>query len=486
MTRIVFPLALLAVFTGFTILAASSTIPAVSTPAFAADEQRVGLDAQTGVAVTIYNEDLALVKDRRSVTLAKGGNRVAFVDVSGVLRPETALLKNKRGGIDILEQNFDFDLLTPEKLLEKSVGGIVRLIRTHPETGVDTIEQAKVLSVAGGTVLQVGDRIETNPPGRIVFAEVPPNLRARPTLVLELESAAAGTEAVELSYLTGGLGWKADYVAELGADEKTLDLNAWVTLTNTSGTTYRDAKLQLVAGDVNRVRDMVGRRERSLAMMADSEMAAPKMREESLFEYHLYTLERPTTVAENQTKQVALLSGSKIPVRKQYRLENASNRYEYWPQEIPRVNPTVSIAFDNKESDRLGLPLPKGIVRVYKADSEGQALFVGEDSIEHTPKNETVELALGKAFDVTARSEQVDYDQIAKNVIEVAFELELKNAKREPVTVIVAEQLPAEWKVIEESHEHKEANAFLAEWEVPVAAESTTKLTYRIRITYGR
>jgi hypothetical protein len=213
-------------------------------------------------------------------------------------------------------------------------------------------------------------------------------------------------------------------------------------------------------------------------------MAAPKMREESLFEYHLYTLERPTTVAENQTKQVALLSGHEIPVKKIYRLENASNHYEYWPNEIPRTNPSVKIAFDNKEADGLGIALPKGIVRVYKADSEGQALFVGEDSIEHTPNNETVDLQLGKAFDVTARSKQTDYDKIAKNIVEVAFEVDLKNAKKEPVTVVVAENLPSEWKVLEESHPHTKAHAYLAEWSVPVPAEGEAKLTYRVQITY--
>ncbi len=456
----------------------------LATSAYAVDEQRVGLDAQTGVSVAIYNEDLALVKDRRSISFAKGENRIAFIDVSGAMRPETALLKSTTGGIDILEQNFDFDVLTPEKLLEKSVGSTVRVIRTHPETGEDSFEEAKVLSVAGGIVLQIGDRIETNPVGRIVFAGVPPNLRARPTLVLELLSAAAGDEAVELSYLTGGLGWKADYVAELAPDEKTLDLNGWVTLTNTSGTSYRDAKLQLVAGDVNRVREELRHDSRLMAMAADAEMAQPKMREESLFEYHLYTLERPTTVAENQTKQVALLSGRKIPVRKKYRLENVSNRYDYDPGEVPRVNPTVTIAFDNKEDQHLGVPLPKGIVRVYKADRESQALFVGEDSIEHTPTNETVNLTLGKAFDVTARSKQTDFDKIAKNIVEIGFEVELKNAKKEPVTVTVAENLRSEWKVLEESHPHTKAHAYLAEWSVPVPAEGEAKLTYRVRITY--
>lgn len=455
---------------------------ALAAPAAAQEEAAIGLDAQTGVSVTIYNQDLALVKDRRDVTLAAGANRLAFIDVSAQIRPETALLNTAAGRLDVLEQNFDFDLLTPEKLLEKSVGGTVRVIRTNPETGAETVEEATVLSVAGGVVLRIGDRIETAPPGRIVFAEVPANLRARPTLVITTDSDSAGTKPVELAYLTGGLSWRADYVAALSADESTIDLNGLVTLTNTSGTTYRDARLQLVAGDVNRVREqMMFRADRAEAMAA---APAPAMTEQALFEYHLYTLERPTTIADNQTKQVALLSGAAIPVTKEYRLVNIANAYDYIQAEAPRANATVRVGFDNSEAAHLGLPLPMGTVRVYKNDSDGQALFVGEDAIQHTPKGETVKLTLGQAFDVTARPKQTDFIRLSDRSFEAAYEIEIKNAKTEPVTVTVAETIPGEWKMLEESVTHTRATAHQAEWQVDVPAEGATTLTYRVRIEY--
>jgi len=215
-------------------------------------ETPVGADKQTAIAVTIYNNDLALVRDSRTVTLTQGENDVAFIEVSAGIRPETALLTGRGTPLDIVEQNFDFDLLTPQKLLEKSVGQTIRVVRTNPETGVDTTEDATVLSVAEGqVVLKIGDRIEVTPPGRLVYSAVPANLRDRPTLVVKLASQQAGDVPVDLSYLTRGLSWAADYVAELSPDEKTLNLNGWVTLTNMSGIAYNDAKLQLVAGAVN-------------------------------------------------------------------------------------------------------------------------------------------------------------------------------------------------------------------------------------------
>ncbi len=465
------------------LLASAFTFAGAFAADAAEDETQIGVNAQTGVAVTIYNQDLALVKDRRTVPLAAGSNRLAFIDVSALIRPETALLNSSEGQLDVLEQNFDFDLLTPEKLLEKSVGGTVRLITTNPETGAETVEEATVLSVAGGVVLRVGDRIETAPVGRIVFSEVPANLRARPTLVVEIDNEAApGDRPVELAYLTGGLSWSADYVAALSADEATIDLNGLVTLTNMSGTSYRDARLQLVAGDVNRVRqDMMFRAD---MMAAEAASPAPAMTEQALFEYHLYTLERPTTIADNQTKQVALLSGSDIPVTKEYRFVNIANAYDYIRAEAPRANADVHIAFDNTEAAKLGLPLPQGTVRVYKNDDDGQALFVGEDAIEHTPKNESVKLTLGKAFDVTARPKQTDFVRLSDRSFEAAYEIEIKNAKTEPVSVTVAETIPGEWKVLEESVTHEKTSAFQAEWQVDVPAEGSSTLTYRVRIEY--
>jgi len=451
-------------------------------PPARAQETRVTQADQTGVAVTIYNENLALVKDRRRVTLDPGIQNLAFIDVSAQLRPETALLHSDGGQLEVREQNFEFDLLTPEKLLEESVGETVKVIKTNPETGAETVEEARILSVANGLVLKIGDRIETAYPGRVVFDKVPPRLRARPTLVLELQNANPSEQQVELSYLTGGLSWKADYVAELAPDEKTMDLSGWVTLTNTSGSSYNDAKLQLVAGEVNQVQPML---RKEMMTMADAGAAgAPPMAQEELFEYHLYTLGRPTTIGENQTKQVAMLSGGGIPVVKEYRFVNIGTAYNYPLGDMARVNATVRMAFDNKEADHLGMPLPKGIVRVYKNDSAGQALFVGEDAIDHTPKGETVHLNLGQAFDVTAQPKQTDFEQISDRVFEAAFEIEVKNAKKEPVTVTVAEQFPAQWKMIDESLPHEKVQAFQAEWKVPVPAEGSTRLKYRVRVTF--
>ncbi len=461
------------------LLAGNTVIALLLGPAAVAAERQVGLQEQTAVAVTIYNENLALVRDQRQVPLDQGENHLAFVDVSAMIRPETALLTSPATPLSILEQNFDFDLLTPEKLLEKSVGDKVRVVTTNPQTGAETVEEAIVLSTANGVVLQIGDRIETNPRGRIVYAGVPAGLRARPTLVLDVDSGKAGTAPVELSYLTGGLGWRADYVAKLVADESTIDLNGLVTLTNTSGTTYRDARLQLVAGDVNQVRPQMEQRALATAMPAPA--PAQKMTEEALFEYHLYSLDRPTTIAQNQTKQVALLSGSGIPVRKEYRFTGLSQAYDYQSGDEQRVNALVRLAFDNDEASKLGLPLPKGIVRVYKDDSNGQALFVGEDEIEHTPKNEVVRLNLGQAFDVTARSRQTDYQKLDTNSYEIAFSVEIKNAKKQAITATVLETIPGEWKMVEESLPHASPTSSQAQWEVPVPAEGKTVLTYRVR-----
>src|SRR6266446_1067975 len=269
----------------------------------AVDEMPSTLKDQQSVAITIYNENLALVKDTRRVTLEAGPNRLALREVSGRMRPETAQLRSlsQPGALTLIEQNFDFDLLTPAKLLEKYVGRTVRVVKTHPTTGAESVETATVLAANNGVVLKIGDRVETGLPGRIVYDSVPANLRERPTLVTELLSARAGAQTVELSYLSGGLAWKADYVAELNAADDALDLNGWVTLTNQSGTAYPNARLQLVAGDVNRVREELRVAAKTVAgMRARADAPASEMAQEALFEYHLYTLLRPTTIADNQ------------------------------------------------------------------------------------------------------------------------------------------------------------------------------------------
>ncbi len=461
-----------------------------------AQETPTLLKDQKALAVTIYNDNLALVKDTREVRLPKGETRLAFQEVSAMIRPETALLRNLTAPKDfwVAEQNFDFDLLTPQKLLEKYVGEKVTVVRSVPNAdgagSKEIREEATVLATNNGTVLQFADRIETSIPGRIVYPKVPGNLRARPTLVISLNSGADKAQQLELSYLTGGLSWRADYVANLSSDEKTLDLSGWVTLTNQSGAAYPNATLQLVAGDVNRAQQHPEQVMGAVAMMSKAEARAPKMAEESLFEYHLYTLERPTTLAVNQTKQVALLSASSVPVRKEYLLQGQNHYYSGSYGDLGEKQKVgVFVEFDNKESSRLGMPLPKGIIRVYKRDSDGRAQFVGEDNVDHTPKNELVRLKLGDAFDVTARRKQTDFKSLGRQgkfgyVYESAFEVELKNAKKEAVTVNLLEPVPGDWELLQSSHPHTKEAAGTARFKVTVPAEGSATLTYRVRVKW--
>jgi len=458
----------------------------------AVEEMPSTLKDQQSVAITIYNENLALVKDTRRVTLETGPNRLALREVSGRMRPETAQLRSLShpGALTMVEQNFDFDLLTPAKLLEKYVGRTVRVVKTHPTTGAESVETATVLAANNGVVLKIGDRIETGLPGRIVYDGVPANLRDRPTLVTELLSARAGAQTLELSYLSGGLSWKADYVAELNGADSALDLNGWVTLTNTSGTAYPSAKLQLVAGDVNRVRDELRQAAGMVARMAKADAAASEMAQESLFEYHLYTLQRPTTIADNQTKQVALLSAGGVPVVKELVLQGSDYYYRSSVGGIgQKMKVGVFVQFENRESSRLGMPMPKGVVRVYKKDSAGNAQFVGEDRIDHTPRNERVRLKLGEAFDVTADKKQTDFrrrepSNKASYVFESAYEIVLRNAKKEPATVVVREPVPGDWTMLEESNRHAKVAAGTAEWRVAVPAEGSATLRYRVLVRY--
>ncbi|HYP68336.1 MAG TPA: DUF4139 domain-containing protein [Thiobacillaceae bacterium] len=444
---------------------------------------------QQEVAVTIYNDNLALVKDSRRVGLDKEINHLAWREVSAQMRPETAQLRNLSfaSGLRLIEQNFDFDLLTPQKLLEKYVGREVTVISVNPATGVEKRETASVLATNGGVVLKFADRIETGVPGRLAFSGVPETLRDKPTLVISLLSAQAGVQNLELSYLTGGLSWKADYVAELNSRDDRLDMNGWVTLTNQSGASYANAKLQLVAGDVNRVQEMAPR---AVGMLAKAAMAnAAEMSQENLFEYHLYTLERPTTLAENQTKQVALMSAQGVPVRKEYLLQGANYYYSGQYGELgQKIKVGVFVEFDNK-GQGLGIPLPKGVIRMYKRDSKGNAQFVGEDRIDHTPRNETVRLKLGDAFDITADKKQTEFKKISgvsryNYVFESAYQITIKNAKDEPVTVKVAEPMPGDWQILSESHPHAKATASTAVWEVPVPAEGKSTLVYRVQVRY--
>lgn len=459
---------------------------ALTAAAWAQEERVSGRQEQTALAVTIYNDDLALVKDQRKVRLANGENRVAWRDVSARIQPETALLRSLDGAqIRLLEQNFDFDLLTPQSLLAKSVGESVRVFRPiHPLTGVEMVEQATVLAANDGVVLKFADRVETGIPGRMAFNSVPANLHDRPTLSMLLRHEGEAERMLELSYLTGGLSWKADYVAELSSKEDRLDLNGWVTLTNTSGTAYNNALLQLVAGGVRRVRPQAKPMLR--AMVAE---AAPDIQQEALFEYHLYTLDRPTSLLDQQTKQVALLSAREVPVTKEYILQGAGFYYQGQYGDLGRrLKTAVFLEFPN-QGGGLGVPLPKGVVRVYKKDQAGRAQFVGEDAIDHTPRGEKVRLKLGDAFDISAEKRQTDFQRIAAyggrgGVHESAYELTVRNAKREKIVIKVVEPIGGDWQMVAESQPHSKETANTAVWQLTVPAEGKAVLTWRVRVRY--
>ncbi len=453
-----------------------------------AEDASVTLQDRKALSLTVYNGGTGLVRDTRTVAVLAGRSVLSFVDVAAQIQAETALLKG--APFDVREQNFDFDLLSPEKLLEKSVGRTVRLVRTNPGTGEETTETATVLGATGGVVLRIGDRIETmsgatSPNARLLFDSLPANLRSRPTLSMSIDAASPVTRDLMLTYMTGGLDWKADYVANLAPDEKSLSLQGWITITNTSGTPYDNARVQVVAGQVNRVsqnysRDMV-------AMAAPAPMRAGKQEatEESFFEYHLYTLPGLVSLAENQTKQVAMLEAPRIAATRV--LESRGGGYWYQSR-VGQMQPqpaSISLKFDNKEAAGLGKPLPGGVVRVYKDDSSGQAQFVGEDNIRHTPRNEEVELNLGQAFDVTVRRKQTDYRQVNTPEGQLSeatssWEVTVKNGKKEPVDVRVVETMQGDWTVTAESLPHSKESANEAVWTVRAPAEGQTTFTYTV------
>ncbi len=462
------------------VLAAAALGLGILAGASAAQEREVGAADRTALSLTVYNRDLALVGETRRVQFQEGVNVLALVDVSRALKPETLLLAGD--GLVVLEQGLEFDLLTPRRILEKSLGETVWLVRTHPETGEDRFVEAEVLSVAEGVVLRVGDRIETAPPGRLAFRDLPEGLRRRPTLLAHIESPAAGVRDLEIRYLTGGLTWQADYLAEYDPEAGRLDLTGLITLTNASGLDYPDARLRLVAGEVNLARGPEVMRG-ATAMMAEAVMAAPAApRARPLGEQHLYEIGRPISLADRETKQVVLLRAAAVPVGKEFRFERLV-AVQGGPEEIGPLQADVVLRFDNDEGgpDR---PLPAGVVRVYQQAGEGQVpVFIGENRIGHTPKGEEVRLAIGRAFDVTGRAKRTAFERLSNKSFETAQEIVVANAKDEAVRVLVVGHMPPGWRMIRESAAHEVETANRIVWDLEVPAGGEARLAYRVRVT---
>lgn len=450
-------------------------------------ERSSGSADRQSLNVTIYNGGLALVHDRRRIRLATGLNRIAWRDVSAQMNATSALLQTIGSGnqVSVLEQNFDYDLLDPSALLRKYVGQYVTVVHEARFTGErDMRERAKVLSVNGGIVLQYRDRIETQLRGYIIYPRSSRNFRDEPTLVLDLESARSGVRALDLSYLTGGLTWSADYVGIMSPDEAHLNITGLITLSNTSGISYDNARLQLMAGNVNVAPEAAGRVLKTIARATTSDMYQVNVGQENYFEYHLYTLGRPTTIANNQTKQVVLLSARNVPMRKTLELRGSDYYYRSSQPDLGnRLPVNVYVSFVNRGGD-LGVPLPAGTFRLYKADSKGLSQFAGSDNIDHTPRNETVRMHLGESFDVTANKRQTDFGFEGNCTYDSAYEIRLANAKAIPQNVLVVEPIPGEWSITEESLPHTKSSAFTANWTVPVPADGTATLTYRARVRW--
>jgi hypothetical protein len=441
-----------------------------------------GLGDQQEISVTVYNSDLALVKDVRLLTLPGGVTGLKFAEVAGRIMPQTVHIKSLTdpARLQVLEQNYEYDLLSPQKLLEKFVGKEITILKDNAEVPIT------ILSTHQGLVYRLGGRIFTGHPHNLIFPTIPDNLISQPTLVWLLENRLAAAQKIEATYLTQGMTWKADYVAVLHSKDRNLDLTGWVTLDNKSGATYQNAKLKLVAGDVNRVIEERGARDaaRALAELS-AKPAGPQFTEQSFFEYHLYSLQRPTTIKNQQSKQVKLLSADHIPVAKRYFYYGAQHYFrQKYGAPISNQKIGVYVELDNKKENRLGMPLPRGTVRVYKADSDGSLQFIGEDRIDHTPKDQTVKVKMGDAFDIVGERKQTDWRKLADNLYEAAFEISLRNHKDETVTISVIEPMLRDWEIVNSSHSYKKIEAHTAQFDLPVARDGVTKLQYRARYKF--
>jgi hypothetical protein len=433
-------------------------------------------DQQT-VAVTVYNDNLGLIREVRGLQLAHGRRELEYADVASGIDPTSVSLRSLTAPSDlgVLEQNYEFDLITPSRLLDKFVGLPIEL-----QQG-DSLVQATLLSNQDGTVLKIGDQVYPSAPGNVVLPRLPANLAAHPTLKWLLENDhAAGPQKTEVSYLTSGLSWHANYVLVSSADGRRCDVNGWVTLDNQSGATYRRATLTLVAGDVNRVRDREEDEEREKVHYAKkAALAAPQFAERALFEYHSYLLNRPTTLLDRQTKQLSLLSAARVPSETVYRFED--EELSVWSDDTERHQGkvTVYLTLKNSHANHLGIPLPKGTVRVYQADADRHLQFIGEDAIDHTPRDEWLRLKLGQAFDLVAERRQTAFRDFGP-LYETSYEVTLRNHKDAPVRIVCAEPLSGEWTITRSSHPFRKIDATNVEFTVPVAANSESKLTFTV------
>jgi hypothetical protein len=431
------------------------------------------------------------VKDRRELALEEGVNEVAFTGVAAQIDPTSVHFRSLTDpqGTTVLEQNYEYDIVGSARLVQKYLGQEIWLV-----TDDGTQYTGKLLSGTGDIILQRSDGsvtvVKRDAVREFNFPQLPEGLITQPTLAWLLEAQQGGDHEAELTYLTQGINWQADYIVVLGQDDASLDLDGWVTLDNRSGATYQDARLKLVAGDVHRVEEGRYAAPQEEMVLVEKAMATPQVEERALFEYHLYEVQRPVTVRDNQTKQIEFASGTNVSAEKFFVYDGAGTAYWGWgpvtdpgygTSSNPKVN--VMLEFRNEEEAGLGIPLPKGTVRVYQEDVGGGSEFIGEDAIDHTPKDESIRLYLGDAFDIVGERKQTNFRKLGDRAIEESYEITLRNHKEEDVEVRVVEHLSrwSEWEIIEEGAPHNKLDAQTAEWRVEVPADGETTVTYTVR-----
>jgi hypothetical protein len=455
-----------------------------------AQETVISPAARTGLELTIYENDLTLVKDQRDIKLPAAQATLALSGVSGQLQPETVLFRAL--GVEplrVIEQSFDFNVINQQLLLQRAVGREVSIYTPNPVTGRDTIERAKVLAVDQGLVLDIGGKIHTQVPGRIVFDTVPEGLRTSPTLLITAKGTPGKDIRTELSYLTTGLSWRTDYVVDFDPDAKRLDLAAWATITNATGIDFTNTKVKLISGDVQRAAappqfKAMERRGGPEVAMAMAAAPADGVQQQAMGAYHLYALEQLLSLENNRTKQVALLGGTGIAAKQDYVVRGEAY---YFQQQVPERPPVTqaetAITLKNDKASGLGLALPAGTVRVYGQDQSGAPQFIGEAALDHTAEGAEVRIVVGRDFDISAEREQKNFVRAGERVVLTTWQVTVKNAKAKPASVRVIEPMFGAWDITRESAPREKTNARMAEWVLTVPAKGQTVLEYTAKIT---
>lgn len=454
-----------------------------------------GPEATRGVSLTVYNGGFGVVREERRIPLRPGRNLVRYEGVAQQIDPTSIAIRSLTapGTVGVREQNYQFDLVSPAALLDRSVGKTVRYVTTGPDGVRRVTVEGTLLSPpsSGGAVVRTADgRIVLDPAGQVEVGDVTGGLVSRPSLLWTLDVTRAGEHDTQVSYMTNGMTWKADYVAVVREDESRVDLTGWVTLDNRSGATYRDARLQLMAGDVRRIQDspaLEGMVVTARPQRVPAPPAAPAFAQESFFEYHLYTLDGTTTVANNETKQMNLLSATDVGVTRRLVFDPAA---PWWSWRSRRPGDGTSTAGDklgivlelrNSRENRMGMPLPRGKVRVYKGDRTGNLQFIGEDRVDHTPRDETVRLYIGDAFDVVGERAVMENRQVSERVAEQTVRVSIRNHKDAAAQVAVVEHPGGDWEIVRSSHRWEKKDATTIEFPLAVPSDGEVVVTYTVR-----